>query len=136
MKRHRQQEFIGFLNRIDRQTPPYLGIHLIIDNDATHKTPEVKRWLKKPPRFHIHFTPTSASWRNLIERCFAEITRNRIRRGTFKSVAELAQAIHDYLAKHNQNPVPFVWTATAKAILEKTARAKQTLETVRAGTKC
>ena len=136
MKRHRHQEFIRFLNRIDRQTLPYLDIHLIIDNYGAHKTPEVKRWLKKHPRFHIHFTPTSASWLNMIERFFAEITRKRIRRGAFKSLAELEQAIYDYLAKHNQNPVPFVWTATAKAILEKAARAKQTLETVRAGTKC
>jgi transposase len=136
MKRHRHQEFIRFLNRIDRQTLPYLDIHLIIDNYATHKTPAVKRWLKKHPRFHIHFTPTSASWLNMIERFFAEITRKRIRRGVFKSVAELEQAIYDYLAIHNHNPVPFVWTATAVAILEKTDRAKQTLETVRAGTKC
>ena len=136
MKRHRHQEFIRFLNRIDRQTLPCLDIHLIIDNYAAHKTPEVKRWLKKHPRFHIHFTPTSASWLNMIERFFAEITRKRIRRGAFKSVAELEQAIYHYLAKHNQNPVPFVWTATAKAILKKTARAKQTLETVKAGTKC
>ncbi len=136
MKRHRHQEFIRFLNRIDRQTLPYLDIHLIIDNYGAHKTPEVKRWLTKHPRFHIHFTPTSASWLNMIERFFAEITRKRIRRGAFKSVAELEQAIYDYLAKHNQNSVPFVWTATAKAIREKAARAKQTLETVRAGTKC
>ena len=136
MKRHRHQEFIRFLNRIDRQTLPYLDIHLIIDNYATHKTPAVKRWLKKHPRFHIHFTPTSASWLNMVERFFAEITRKRIRRGVFKSVAELEQAIYDYLAIHNHNPVPFVWTATATAILEKTARAKQTLKTVRAGTKC
>ena len=136
MKRHRHQEFIRFLNRIDRQTLPYLDIHLIIDNYATHKTPAVKRWLKKHPRFHIHFTPTSASWLNMVERFFAEITRKRIRRGVFKSVAELEQAIYDYLAIHNHNPVPFVWTATATAILEKTARAKQTLETVRAGIKC
>ena len=121
-----------------------VGRHFGLDPDeteallaaATHKTPAVKRWLKKHPRFHIHFTPTSASWLNMVERFFAEITRKRIRRGVFKSVAELEQAIYDYLAIHNHNPVPFVWTATATAILEKTARAKQTLETVRAGTKC
>ena len=136
MKRHRHQEFIRFLNRIDRQTLPCLDIHLIVDNYAAHKTPEVKRWLKKHPRFHIHFTPTSASWLNMIERFFAEITRKRIRRGVFKSVAELEQAIYDYLAIHNHNPIPFVWTATAKAILEKTARAKQALQTVKVGTKC
>jgi len=141
MKRHRHQEFIRFLNRIDRQTLPYLDIHPIIDNDAAHKTPahktpEVKRWLKRHPRFHIHFTPTSASWLNMIERFFAEITRKRTPRGAFKNVAELEAALYDYLAKHNQNPVAFVWTAAAKAILKKTARAKQTLETVKAGTKC
>ena len=90
--------------------------------------------MKRHPRFHLHFTPTSASWLNLIERFFAEITGKRIRRGAFKSVAELEQAIYDYLAKHNQNPAPFVWTATAKAILEKTARAKKTLKTVNEGT--
>ena len=128
MKRHRHQEFIRFLNRIDRQTLPYLDIHLIIDNYAAHKTPEVKRWLKKHPRFHIHFTPTSASWLNMIERFFAEITRKRIRRGVFHSVVDLQRAINDYLEHHNANPKPFVWTASASSIIEKINRGKQALE--------
>jgi len=128
MKRHRHQEFIRFLNRIDRQTLPYLDIHLIIDNYAAHKTPEVKRWLKKHPRFHIHFTPTSASWLNMIERFFAEITRKRIRRGVFHSVVDLQRAINDYLEHHNANPKPFVWTASASSIIEKVSRGKQALE--------
>jgi len=136
MKRHRHQEFIRFLNRIDRETPKHLDLHLIVDNYATHKTPEVKRWLKRHRRFHLHFTPTSASWLNLIERFFAEITRQRIRRGIFKSAAELEQAIYDYLAIHNHNPVPFVWKATATAILEKITRARKTLDTLKEGIKC
>jgi len=128
MKRHRHQEFIRFLNRIDRQTLPYLDIHLIIDNYAAHKTPEVQRWLKKHPRFHIHFTPTSASWLNMIERFFAEITRKRIRRGVFHSVVDLQRAINDYLEHHNATPKPFVWTASASSIIEKVNRGKQALE--------
>jgi transposase len=106
MKRHRHQEFIRFLNCIDRETLPRLDIHLIIDNYGAHKTPAVKRWLKRCPRFHIHFTPTSASWLNMVERFFAEITRKRIRRGVFKSVEELETAIDHYLEHHNENPNP------------------------------
>ncbi len=106
MKRHRHQEFIRFLNSIDRETLPRLDIHLIIDNYGAHKTPAVKRWLKRCPRFHIHFTPTSASWLNMVERFFAEITRKRIRRGVFKSVEELETAIDHYLEHHNENPNP------------------------------
>jgi DDE superfamily endonuclease len=94
----------------------------------THKTPEVKRWLKRHPRFHLHFTPTSASWLNMVERFFAEITRKRIRRGAFKSVPELENAIMEYLEKHNADPKPFIWTKSAGEILEKVARAKQVLE--------
>jgi transposase len=101
---------------------------LIVDNYATHKTPEVKRWLKRHPRFHLHFTPTSASWLNMVERFFAEITRKRIRRGAFKSVPELENAIMEYLEKHNADPKPFIWTKSAGEILEKVARAKQVLE--------
>ena len=134
MKRHRHQEFLRFLNKINRQTLPYLDIHLVIDNYATHKHPKVKAWLAKHPRFHLHFTPTSASWLNQVERFFAEITRKRIRRGAFHSVAELEQAIYDYLAIHNHNPVPFVWTATARHIIEKVDRARQALNQVKAGT--
>ncbi|HEY1386741.1 MAG TPA: IS630 family transposase [Dongiaceae bacterium] len=128
LPRHRHREFLRFLRLIDQETPANLDLHLIVDNYATHKTPAVKRWLKAHPRFHLHFTPTSSSWLNMVERFFAEITRNRIRRGTFKSVAELKAAIADYLQKHNADPKPFVWTKSAGEILEKVARAKQTLE--------
>ena len=106
MPRHRHREFLRFLKLIDHQTPADLDLHLIVDNYATHKTPAVKRWLKAHPRFHLHFTPTSASWLNMVERFFAEITRNRIRRGAFKSVAELKSAIMEYLENHNAAPSP------------------------------
>jgi transposase len=128
LPRHRSREFLQFLKLIDQQTPAGLDLHLILDNYATHKTPAVNRWLKRHPRFHLHFTPTSSSWLNMVERFFAEITRNRIRRGIFKSVAELKAAIADYLEKHNADPKPFVWTKSAGEILEKVARAKQALE--------
>jgi transposase len=113
---------------MDQQTPAGLDLHLIVDNYATHKTPAVKRWIKAHSRFHLHFTPTSASWLNMVERFFAEITRKRIRRGAFKSVAELKSAILEYLENHNANPKPFVWTKSASQILEKVVRAKQVLE--------
>ena len=128
MPRHRHREFLRFLKLIDQQTAEDLDLHLIVDNYATHKTPAVKRWLEAHPRFHLHFTPTSASWLNMVERFFAEITRNRIRRGAFKSVAELKRAIMQYLENHNADPKPFVWTKSASQILEKVARAKQALE--------
>ena len=128
MPRHRHREFLRFLKLIDQQTPADLDLHLIVDNYATHKTPAVKRWLKAHPRFHLHFTPTSASWLNMVERFFAEITRNRIRRGVFKSVTELQNAIMKYLENHNADPKPFVWTKSAGEILEKVTRAKQALE--------
>jgi transposase len=128
MPRHRHREFLRFLKLIDQQTPADLDLHLIVDNYSTHKTPSVKRWLKAHTRFHLHFTPTSASWLNMVERFFAEITRNRIRRGAFKSVAELKSAIMEYLANHNTDPKPFIWTKSAGEILEKVARAKQALE--------
>src|SRR5438067_7446798 len=99
--RHRHREFVRFLKTIDQRTLPNLDLHLIVDNYATHKTPAVKRWLKRHVRFHLHFTPTSGSWLNMVERFFAEITRKRIRRGVFKSVDELKQAIMDYLNHHN-----------------------------------
>ena len=128
MPRHRHREFLRFLKLIDHQTPADRDLHLIVDNYATHKTPAVKRWLKAHPRFHLHFTPTSASWLNMVERFFAEITRKRIRRGVFKSVAELNHAIMEYLENHNSDPKPFIWTKSAGEILEKVARAKQVLE--------
>jgi transposase len=130
MPRHRRREFLLFLKQIDRETPADLDLHLILDNYATHKTAEVRRWLEAHPRFHLHFTPTSASWLNLVERFFAEITDKRIRRGAFNSVAELEKAIMHYLEHHNASPKPFVWTASAGSILEKVARAKQALESV------
>ena len=128
MQRHRHREFLRFLKLIDQQTPSRLDLHLIVDNYATHKTPAVKRWLKAHPRFHLHFTPTSASWLNMVERFFAEITRKRIRRGAFKSVADLKRAIMEYLENHNAAPKPFIWTKSAGQILEKVARAKEALE--------
>jgi transposase len=127
MKRHRHPEFLRFLKRIDRETLPCLDLHLIVDNYATHKTPQVKRWLKAHPRFHLHFTPTSASWLNMVERLFAEITRQRIRRGVFTSVAELEAAINDWITSRNANPKPFVWTAKAKKIIAKYRRARKAL---------
>jgi transposase len=130
LPRHRRREFLRFLKQIDIKTPADLDLHLIVDNYATHKTAEVRRWLAAHPRFHLHFTPTSASWVNRVERFFAEITEKRIRRGTFKSVADLEKAIMDYLEHHNADPKPFVWTASAGSILEKVARAKQALESV------
>jgi transposase len=130
MPRHRHGEFLRFLKRIDRETPTELDLHLIVDNYATHKTPRVKRWLKAHPRFNLHFTPTSASWLNMVERFFGLITEDRIRCGVFKSVVELETAIMEYLAQHNANPKPFVWTKSAGEILEKVARAKQALESV------
>jgi transposase len=130
--RHRAKEFIRFLKVIDRIVHKHFDLHLIVDNYGTHKTPEVKAWLAKHPRFHLHFTPTSASWLNLVERFFAEITIKRIRRGTFSSVTELKHAIHDYLAQHNADPTPFVWTKTADTILAKERRALDAFDAVKA----
>ena len=101
--------------------PAKLEVHLVLDNYATHKTPKVARWFRKHPRYHLHFTPTSGSWLNQVERWFGKITEQRIRRGVFKSVDELIAAIDDYIAAHNQNPKPFVWTATAELILDRVA---------------
>jgi transposase len=130
MPRHRHQEWLKFLRRIDAETPKILAVHLIADNYATHKHPKVQAWLKRHPRFHMHFTPTSASWINQVERFFGRITEDRIRCGVFKSVAELEAAIQQYLDHHNADPKPFVWTASATAILEKVARGRQTLESL------
>ena len=120
-RRHRHQEFVKFLDQIDAAVPTEDGvtIHLVLDNYATHKTPAVKRWLTKHPRFVVHFTPTSGSWLNQVERFFAEITEKRIRRGVFKTVKALEQAIEAYLAERNANPKPFRWTATADLILRR-----------------
>jgi transposase len=130
MPRHRHQEFIRFLDKIDAETVPDLDLHLIIDNYATHKHPRVKSWLRRHPRFHLHFIPTSSSWLNMVERWFREITDKRIRRGSFASVPELIAAIEAYLAGHNQNPRIFTWTATAERILAKVAKSKEVLGTL------
>lgn len=128
-RRHRQQEFVRFLEEIEATIPDEEGvtIHLIMDNYGTHKTPRVKRWLQRHPRYRVHFTPTSASWLNQVERFFAALTEKRIRRGVFRSVAALEAAVTDYLEKHNQAPKPFVWTATADLIFKK---IQKTCETV------
>jgi transposase len=131
--RHRHQEFLHFLRRIQREFPGKTPLHLVMDNYGTHGTPEVKRWLKAHPRFMIHYVPTSCSWLNLIERWFAELTNKRIRRGSFFSVAELTTAIQDFLAAWNENPKPFLWTATVDAIVAKLSRCKQTLEQIQPG---
>ena len=130
LPRHRHQEFLKFLRTINRATHRELDLHLIVDNYGTHTHPNVIAWLDKHPRFHMHFTPTSASWLNLVERWFREITDKRIRRGVFKSVDDLVVAIMDYLAANNAAPKPFVWTASMETILTKVKRANEVLETL------
>lgn len=122
--RHRHQEFLKFLKHLDKQIVRQPGdtIHLVLDNYATHKAPAVRKWFLKHPEYVLHFTPTSSSWLNLVERFFSEITTKRIRRGTFKSVAQLEEAIEDYLEHHNQNPKPFRWTKTADYIFQKLSK--------------
>jgi transposase len=132
-KRHRHQEFLKFLRRIDREFPGNTALHLVIDNYGTHGTVEVKAWLKKHSRFVLHRVPTSCSWLNLIERWFAELTNKRIRRDSFLSVADLTAAIEDFLATWNASPKPFVWTATVDSIVTKLARCRQTLEQIQPG---
>jgi len=132
-KRHRHQEFLKFLRRIDRTFPGDTPLHLVIDNYGTHSTPEVKKWLKAHRRFVVHYVPTSCSWLNLIERWFAELTNKRVRRDSFFSVDELEAAIHEFLAAWNEEPKPFIWTATVEAILAKLARCRQTLEQIQPG---
>jgi len=130
LPRHRHQEFLFFLRKLDREFSPDLDLHLVVDNYGTHTHPAVKAWLEKHPRFQLHFIPTSSSWLNLIERWFREITHKRIRRGVFTSVPELIAAIEEYLRVYNENPKPFVWTASVDSILEKVGRCKAILETV------
>ena len=127
MDKHRHQEWIKFLNQIDKETPSGLDIHMIVDNYATHKHEKVTAWLKRHPRFHMHFTPTSSSWLNVIEGFFGKLTQQRLRRGVFKSVADLKEAIAEFIKAHNQDPKPFVWTATAERIIEKVGRARMAL---------
>src|ERR1700704_1281422 len=124
-RRHRSVEFRKFLDVIESQVPAGLDVHLIVDNYATHKTTIIRKWFAKRPRFHVHFTPTYGSWINLVERWFAEITNRRIRRGVFRSVKELETAIREYIAVHNEDPKPFVWTRTADQILDSIARYAQ-----------
>jgi len=131
MPRHRHQEWIKFLQRIDAQTPADMDLHLIVDNYSTHKHVRVKSWLTRHPRFHIHFTPTSSSWLNMVERWFRDLTDKCIRRGSFNNVKELTASITTYIAEHNANPRSFTWTAKADAILEKVRRARATLENVK-----
>ena len=128
--RHRHQEWIYFLRLLDEVTPPHKQLHLIVDNYATHKHPAVQRWLQRHPRFHIHFTPTSASWLNMIERFFRDLTVNRLRRGVFRDVIDLVTAIEAYVDQHNEMPKPFIWAASATDILENVKRARKTLLTV------
>jgi transposase len=121
-RRHRAVEFRKFLDRIDDAVPASLDVHLILDNYSTHKTPAIRAWLAKRPRFHVHFTPTGASWLNMVERWFAALTEKQIRRGTHRSTRQLETAIKDYLSIHNANPKPFVWTKTADEIFASLSR--------------
>jgi transposase len=134
MARHRHQEFLTFLRTLDREFPGDRELHLIVDNYSTHKHDNVKKWLAKHPRFHLHFTPTSSSWLNLVERWFRELTDKALRRGVFHSVEDLTAAIDSYLSVHNDDPKPFVWTASVDAIIEKVSRARATLDAVKAAT--
>ncbi len=131
MKRHRHQEWLAFLKLIDRETDSGKDIHVICDNYATHKHAKVKAWQKRNPRFHFHFTPTSASWLNMVERFFRDITDKSLRRGVFYSVDSLVEAIEEHIKVHNKDPKPFIWTATANDILEKVKRGRRTLNKLR-----
>jgi len=128
MPLHRHQEFIRFLKRIDQETPAGLNLHIIVDNYSAHKHPRVRSWLKRHPRFQMHFTPTSSSWLNLVERWFAYLTQKRIRRGSFHNVPALIEAIFDYIDNNNQNPHVFVWTASVERIMTKIAKCKEALD--------
>lgn len=132
-QRHRHIEWLKFLRQIDRETPKDKELHLICDNYATHKHPKVKQWLAKHPRFHMHFTPTSASWLNMIERFFRDLSVERLQRGVFTSVAELISVIESYIAHHNNDPKPFIWTAKATDILSKVVRANRRLSSKQNG---
>ena len=132
LQRHRHEEFLKFLRKIDREVPKGLAVHMILDNYATHKHPNVVAWLEKHPRFHLHFTPTASSWLNLVERWFRELTDKAIRRGVFGSVPALIEAIEDYLEANNGDPKAFVWTATAEQILEKVRRGRTALDQITA----
>ena len=126
-KRHRHTEWLDFLRLINKNTPADKEIHIICDNYATHKHPKVQSWLKYHKRFHVHFTPTSASWLNMVERFFRDLSERQLRRGVFRSVADLEEAVMEYISKHNEAPAPFIWTKSANDILEKVKRGRQTL---------
>jgi transposase len=132
-QRHRHQEFLKFLRCLDEEFPGPVPLHLVMDNYGTHRKEEVRAWLKKHPRFRLHFVPTSSSWLNLVERWFGELSRQCIRRGAFFSVADLEKAIREFLDAWNDNPKPFVWTATVESIIEKLSRCRQTLEKIQPG---
>jgi transposase len=132
-ERHRHQEFLRFLRRLDQEFPGPVPLHLVMDNYGTHQHPKVRGWLQRHPRFVSHFVPTSSSWLNLIERWFAELTTKRVRRGSFHSVEDLEKAIAEFLAVWNEHPQPFVWTATVESIKEKLSRCRQTLEQIQPG---
>lgn len=129
MPKHRQDEFRKFLKKIDAETPDGIDLHLVVDNNGSHKTKRVKEWLTKHPRFHLHFTPTSASWLNMVERFFSEITTKKIRRGVFKSVQALIDVIMNFVQTHNENPKIFTWTKDADTILVKVAKCTEALGT-------
>jgi transposase len=126
-QRHTHAEWLKFLRKIDRETPKDRTLHLIADNYATHKHPAVQQWLAQHPRFNMHFAPTSASWLNMVERFFRDLTTERLRRGVFTSVPELITAIEEYVAHHNTDPKPFIWTKSARDILQKVIRANSRL---------
>ena len=128
MPQHRYQEFVRFLKRLDQETPRELDLHLIVDGNATHKHPGVKRWLLRHPRFHLHSTPASSSWLNLVERSFGNLTQQHLRRGSFHNVKELIRTIQDYIRGHNQNPRILVWSASVERILAKVAKRKEALD--------
>ena len=127
-QRHRHTEWLKFLKQIDRETPNDKTLHLIVDNYATHKHEKVKRWLKRHPRFHMHFIPTSSSWLNVVEGFFRNLDQNRLKRDAFRSVPQLIDAITDYIDNHNDDPKPIVWTKAADDILERVGRARATLD--------
>ena len=131
--RHRHQEWLKFLRRLDREFPPNLPLHLVMDNYGTHKEPHVQAWLKKHPRFVCHFVPTSSSWLNLVERWFRELTDKTIRRGSFLSVSDLNRAIEEFMHAWNQNPKPFIWTASVGKIIERIERARIKMEQLKPG---
>lgn len=132
-ERHRHQEFLKFLKRLDQEFPGTIPLHLVLDNYGTHKHPRVRSWLNRHPRFVPHFVPTSSSWLNLVERWFGELTSKRIRRGAFVSVDDLKKAIEEFMAAWNEHPKPFVWTATVESIVDKLSRCRQTLEKIQPG---